>query len=253
MSAAVAVTRPNMSDAEWKARCDLAALYHICDYFGWTDTINTHLSVRIPGEKDQFLINRYGEMFDEVTASSLLKMDLDGNVLGEEGRFNNAGFIIHSGVYKARPDANCVLHTHSRAGAGISLLKDGIRPISQDALQIFDDVAYHKYGIPASAEECEELGRSCQHGSCVVLLNHGLLTHAPTTHGALHRLYMMERACELEIMARTMQGTIVEIDQYVIDKAAERYSKMRLTETYGLNEWTALVRTVERKGAKFRH
>ena len=125
-----------MTEAEWQARCDLAALYHICNYFGWTDTINTHMSVRIPGEPEHFLINRYGEMFDEVTASSLLKMDMDGNVLGEEGRFNNAGFIIHSGVYKARPDANCVLHTHTRAGAGISLLDHGIRPISQDALHV---------------------------------------------------------------------------------------------------------------------
>ena len=98
MSAAIQMPRRNMTDGEWQARCDLAALYHICDYFNWTDTINTHMSVRIPGEQDHFLINRYGEMFDEVTASSLLKMDLEGNVLGEDGRFNNAGFTIHSGV-----------------------------------------------------------------------------------------------------------------------------------------------------------
>jgi len=253
MSAAVQMpTRPNMTDAEWQARCDLASLYHICHHFDWTDTINTHLSARIPGEPDHFLINRYGEMFDEVTASSLLKMDMDGNVLGEEGRFNNAGFIIHSGVYKARPDANCVLHTHTRAGAGVSLLSDGLRPISQDVLQIYDDVAYHPYGVPATADECEALGRTCKNGSCVVLLNHGLLAFGPTMHGALHRLYMMERSCELEVMARTMTGQIAPIEQYVIDKAAERYKKIRVGEGYGLNEWTALVRTVERKGADFR-
>ena len=123
MSAALQLTRPQMTDAEWQARCDLAALYHIVNYFGWTDTINTHMSARIPGEPNHFLINRYGEMFDEVTASSLIKMDMDGNVLGVAGKFNNAGFTIHSGVYKARPDANCVLHTHTRAGAGISLLR----------------------------------------------------------------------------------------------------------------------------------
>ena len=145
------------------------------------------------------------------------------------------------------------MHTHTRAGAGVSLLRDGLRPISQDVLQIFDDVAYHPYGIPASAEECEELGKTCQNGSCVVLLNHGLLSHAPTIHGALIRLYMMERSCELEVMARTMTGQIASIPQYVIDKAAERYAKIRLTEQYGFNEWTALVRTVERGGANFRH
>ena len=242
-----------MTDAEWKTRCDLASLYHICNYFNWTDTINTHLSARIPGEPNHFLINRYGEMFDKVTASSLLKMDMDGNVIGEAGRFNNAGFTIHSGVYKARPDANCVLHTHTRAGAGVSLLSDGLRPISQDVLSIYDDVAYHPYGVPASVEECEALGRTCQNGSCVVLLNHGLLAFGPTIHGALMRLYTMERACELEVMARTMTGQIAPIEQFVIDKAAERYKKIRLTEAYGLNEWLGLVRTVERKGADFRH
>jgi ribulose-5-phosphate 4-epimerase/fuculose-1-phosphate aldolase len=253
MSAVVPMTKPGMSDAEWQTRCDLASLYHICQYFGWTDTINQHLSARVPGEPEHFLINNYGEMFDEVTASSLIKMDMDGNVLGSSGRFNNAGFIIHSGVYKARPDANCVLHTHTRASAGVSLLSNGLRPISQDVLQIYDDIAYHPYGVPATVEECEALGKTCGHGSCVVLLNHGLLTFGPTIHGALMRLYMMERSCELEVMARTMTGQIAPIDQYVIDKAAERYSRIRLTEEYGRNEWLGLTRTVERKGADFRH
>src|SRR3984957_13857456 len=226
----------DVSAAEWQARCELAALYHVCNHLGWTDLINTHMSARVPDEPDTFLINRYGEMFDEVTASSLIKMDMDGNVLGAEGKFNNAGFTIHSGVYKARPDANCVTHTHTRAGAGISMIAEGIRPISQDALQVYDDLAYHPYGVPATVEECEALGRTCAQGSCVVLLNHGLLTWGPTIHGALMRLYMMERSCELEVMARTMTGQIAPIDQYVIDKAAERYSRIRLTEEYGRNE-----------------
>ena len=160
------------------------------------------MSARIPDAPDTFLINRYGEMFDEITASSLVKMDMDGNVLGDPGKFNNAGFTIHSGVYKARPDAMCVMHTHTRAGAGVSLLEDGLRPISQDVLSVFDDVAYHPYGVPASAEECEALGRTCKHGGCVVLLNHGLLTLGPTIHGTLMRMYVLERACELELIAR---------------------------------------------------
>jgi ribulose-5-phosphate 4-epimerase/fuculose-1-phosphate aldolase len=253
MSVAVQMpTRRNIPETEWQARCDLAALYHICHYFGWTDTINTHLSVRIPGEPNHFLINRYGDMFDEITASSLLKMDMEGNVLDEEGPFNNAGFTIHSGVYKARPDANCVTHTHTRAGAGISLLEDGIRPISQDALHVYDDLAYHAYGVPATPEECEALGRTCQNGSCVVLLNHGLLTHAPTVHGAMMRLYMMERACELEILARTMNGPIAHIEEHVVARAADRMKRIRNNESYGRMDWDALVRTVERKGADFR-
>jgi ribulose-5-phosphate 4-epimerase/fuculose-1-phosphate aldolase len=252
MSAALQLPRTDMTDAEWQTRCDLAALYHIIDHIGWTDLINTHMSARIPGEPNHFLINRYGEMFDEVTASSLIKMDMDGNVLGAGGKFNNAGFTIHSGVYRARPDANCVMHTHTRAGAGVSLLHNGIRPISQDALHVLDDVAYHPYGVPATAEECEALGRTCAHGSCVVLLNHGLLTLGETIHGTLMRLYMMERACELELIARTMDAPPVQIDDHVVGKAAERMKKIRSTENYGLMEWLGLVRTVDRKGIDYR-
>ena len=243
----------DVSAAEWEARCELAALYHVCNYLGWTDLINTHMSVRVPGEPEHFLINRYGEMFDEITASSLVKMDFDGNVIGAEGKFNNAGFTIHSGVYKARPDANCVTHTHTRAGAGLSQLAPGsIRPISQDALQVYDDIAYHPYGVPATEEECEALGKTCADGSCVVLQNHGLLTLGPTVHGAFFRLYNMERACELEIMARQMDAPPVAVEPHVVQRAAERMQSLRDTETYGLMEWEGVVRTVARKGDDWR-
>nr|WP_294528659.1 class II aldolase/adducin family protein [uncultured Rhodopila sp.] len=251
MSAALQL-HPEMSDAEWQTRCDLAALYHVVHHLGWTDLINTHMTARIPGEPNHFLINNYGEMFDETTASSLVKMHLDGAVLSPGGAFNAAGFTIHSGVYKARPDANCVLHTHTRAGAGVSLLRRGLRPISQDSLHVIDDVVYHEYGVPASEEECEALGRSCAAGTCVVLLNHGLLTLGETIHGALMRLYMLERACELELLARQMDEPPVVIDLSVQRKAAERMRKLRPAPEYGLSEWKGLVRTVERKGADFR-
>jgi ribulose-5-phosphate 4-epimerase/fuculose-1-phosphate aldolase len=251
MSAALKVAS-GMSDAEWHTRCELAALYHICNDLGWTDLINTHMSARVPGEPDHFLINNYGETFDEITASSLCKVHLDGTVLTPNGKFNNAGYIIHSGVYKARPDANCVLHTHTRAGAGVSLIRNGIRPISQDAMHVIDDIVYHEYGVPATVEECEALGKSCATGSCVVLLNHGLLTLGETIHGAMMRLYMLERACELELIARQLGEPPIIIDEYVQKKAAERMKKRRPTHEYGLAEWEGMVRTVERKGADFR-
>jgi len=251
MSAALQL-KPEMTDAEWQTRCELAALYHVIHHLGWTDLINTHMSARIPGEPNHFLINNYGEMFDEITASSLVKMDMDGNVLSPGGKFNNAGLIIHSGVYKARPDANCVLHTHTRAGAGVSLLKNGLRPISQDHLHVLDDVVYHPYGVPASQEECDALGKSCATGSCVVLMNHGLLTLGETIHGAMMRLYMLERACELELIARTLDEPPVIVDDHVRQKAAERMKKMRPTHAYGLAEWKGLVRTAERKGFDWR-
>jgi ribulose-5-phosphate 4-epimerase/fuculose-1-phosphate aldolase len=241
-----------MAEAEWWTRCELAAVYHVMHHLGWTDLINTHMSARVPGEPNAFLINDYGEMFDEITASSLVKMDMEGNVLGEGGRYNAAGFTIHSGVYKARPDANCVLHTHTRAGAGLSLLRGGLRPISQDALHVLDDVAYHEYGVPASQEECEALGRSCAGGSCVVLLNHGLLTLGHTIHGAVMRLYMLERACEVELTARMLDEPPVRIADHVVERAAARMKRLRATDDYGLKEWQGLVRTVDRKGFDYR-
>jgi ribulose-5-phosphate 4-epimerase/fuculose-1-phosphate aldolase len=252
MAAPVRLTKPNMTDSEWNTRCELAALYRVVNHLGWTDLINTHMSARIPDEPDTFLINRYGEMFDEITASSLVKMDMDGNVLGAPGKFNVAGFTIHSGVYKAREDAMCVMHTHTRAGAGISVLANGLRPISQDALHVLDDLAYHPYGVPASKEECEELGKTCANGSCVVLLNHGLLTHGPTIHGTLMRCYMLERACEVELIARQLDAPAVEVDPYVVGKAAERMKALRNTEPYGRMEWEGLVRTVDRIDADYR-
>jgi ribulose-5-phosphate 4-epimerase/fuculose-1-phosphate aldolase len=253
MAAPVRLTKPGMSDIEWNTRCELAALYRVTHHLGWTDLINTHMSARIPDAPETFLINRYGEMFDEITASSLVKMDFEGNVLDTPGKYNEAGFTIHSGVYKARPDANCVMHTHTRAGAGISVLANGLRPISQDALQVLDDLVYHPYGVPATKEECDALGKTCATGSLVVLLNHGLLTLGPTIHGTLMRLYMLERACEVELIARQLGAPPVEIDAYVQRKAAERMKRIRNTEQYGLMEWQGLVRTVDRQDPNYRH
>ncbi|MBX9701767.1 MAG: class II aldolase/adducin family protein [Acetobacteraceae bacterium] len=253
MSAALKLAT-TMSDAEWQTRCELAAVYHVCHHLGWTDLINTHMSARVPGEPDHFLINNYGEMFDEITASSLVKMDMAGNVIGSDaGKFNAAGFTIHSGVYKARPDANCVLHTHTRAGAGVSLIRHGLRPISQDAMSVLDDVVYHEYGVPATEEECEALGRSLAGGGgCVVLLNHGLLTLGPTIAGAVMRLYMLERACELELIARQIDEPPVFIEEYIVRKAAERMQKRRAMPEYGVPEWLGMMRQAERKGFDWR-
>ena len=238
-----------MSEAEWKARCELAALYRVVDHLGWTDLLDTHMSVRVPGEPDRFLINHYEEMFDEITASSLIKMDLDGKIYGKEGRFNAAGFTIHSGVYKARPDVNCVMHTHTRAGGGVSLMKQGLRPISQDALHVYDDIVYHHYGVPATIEECGELGKSCQKGSHVILNNHGLLTAHVTLPGALRGMYMLERACELELISRQLGEEPVMIDDYIVQRAAQRMKQVRSAPDYGVGYFDALKRQLVKKGA----
>ncbi len=240
--------RVNMTEAEWQARCDLAALYRICDHLGWTDLLDTHMSVRVPGEPNCFLINHYEENFDEITASSLIKMDLDGKIYGKQGRFNAAGFTIHSGVYKARPDVNCVMHTHTRAGGGVSLIRNGIRPISQDALSVYDDLVYHEYGVPTTQEECDALGMSVQKGDHVVLLNHGLLSVSATIPGAFRKLYMMERACELELISRQLGEEPVMIEEYVVERAAQRMKKVRAEPTFGQYYFTALQRQLREEG-----
>ena len=252
MDSVVQQDRVNMSEAEWQVRCDLAALYRITDLYGWTDTINTHMSARIPGEPNAFLINNYGDLFHEITASSLVKLDLDGTVHSKDGSFNAAGFTIHSGVYKARPDANCVMHTHTRAGTGISVLKKGLRPISQDALAVLDEVVYHEYGMPTSQEECDALGVSCQHGSSVVLRNHGLLSVGATIPAALRRLYMLERACEVEIIARGLDEEPAPIEDDVVQSYAARAKAQRASPEFGMTDWKAAVRLIEGKGTDWR-
>ena len=247
MDVVVASDRVKTSEVEWQARCDLAALYRVCDHLGWTDLIDTHMSVRVPGEPTCFLINHYEETFDEITASRLIKMDLDGRIYGKEGRFNAAGFTIHSGVYKARPDANCVMHTHTRAGGGVSLLKKGLRPISQDVMHVYDDLVYHAYGTPATVDECEALGETCRKGSHVILRNHGLLTAAPTLPGALRGMYMLERACELELIARQLDEEPVMIDDYIVKRFAQRMKELRASPDYGVAYFEALKRQVERQ------
>jgi ribulose-5-phosphate 4-epimerase/fuculose-1-phosphate aldolase len=252
MDSVVQQDRVNMSEAEWQVRCDLAALYRITDLYGWTDTINTHMSARIPGEPNAFLINNYGDLFHEITASSLVKLDLDGTVHSKDGSFNAAGFTIHSGVYKARPDANCVMHTHTRAGTGISVLKKGLRPISQDALAVLDELVYHEYGMPTSQEECDALGVSCQEGSCVVLRNHGLLSVGATIPAALRRLYMMERACEVDIIARGLDEEPAPIEDDVVQSYAARAKAQRASPEFGMTDWKAAVRLIEGKGTDWR-
>jgi ribulose-5-phosphate 4-epimerase/fuculose-1-phosphate aldolase len=244
--------RVRMTGAEWQIRCDLAALYRICDLYGWTDTINTHLSVRIPGEPTCFLINNYGDLFGEVTASSLVKMDLEGNVHSKDRALNAAGFTIHSGVYKARPDVNCVMHTHTRAGTGISVLEKGIRPISQDALEVYDELVYHEYASLASHDESDALGACCQKGESVILRNHGLLTLGSNVQSALRRMYLLERACEIEIIARSLGEEPTPIEPEIVEDYAKRIKVKRASSEFGMADWRAALRQIEGRGMDWR-
>jgi ribulose-5-phosphate 4-epimerase/fuculose-1-phosphate aldolase len=243
---------PNMSDAEWDVRCDLAALYRILHHLRMTDLVYTHMSARVPGQENAFLINRYGDLFDEITASRLVKMDLDGNVVGDPARFNMAGFNIHSGVYMARPDVNCVMHSHTRAGIAVGASKCGLLPISQHSLVVLEDLAYHDYGGPGTLEPREVVGRSCAAANNIIMRNHGLLTLGRTIPSAFKRMYYLEQSCQIQTAATALNGPLVTIREDVQQATFELMRKSQSAADYGDFEWESLLRMLERQGVEYR-
>jgi ribulose-5-phosphate 4-epimerase/fuculose-1-phosphate aldolase len=241
----------DMSEAEWQVRCDLAALYRILHHLRMTDIIETHNSVRVPGEEGTFLINRYGDLFDEVTASSLVKLDLEGRVLRGDASFNNAGFQIHSGVYLARPDIHCVIHTHTRAGIAVSATERGLLPLSQHALTIYDEVVYHDYGGPGVLEAREAVGASCAKGNCVILRNHGLLTLGETIPMAFKRMYYLEAACQIQTSAQALNEPLRLIGEDLQASTARLHQERRASGRYGEVDFASLKRMLERRGEDY--
>jgi len=191
---------------EWQARCELAALYRLMAHFRMTDLIDTHISARVPGRPDQFLINRYGVLFHEVCASDLVRIDHAGKVL-ETGRtppprVNSAGFTIHSAVHMARHDLNFVIHTHTAAGIAVSAQEEGLLPISQHALKFYGKLAYHDYeGIALDLDERERLIAALGPHKAMILRNHGLLAAGGTAAEAFHEIYFLERSCQAQVQA----------------------------------------------------
>jgi len=192
-----------MLDDERRLRTELAAVYRLVAHFRMTDLIFTHISVRLPGPRHHFLINPYGLLFEEVTASSLVKIDLDGQLVGPSRyRVNPAGFVIHSAVHAARPDAQCVLHTHTRAGCAVAAQRDGLLPLNQIGLEFYDRVAYHDYeGIALNLDERKRLVADLGRHPVMILRNHGLLTVGRTPAEAFLRMYYLNRACEIQVDA----------------------------------------------------
>lgn len=252
MSVTSLASRASISEVEWEARCDLAALYRLIHHYRMTDMIYTHLSLRVPDEPGTFLINRYGEMFDEVTASSLVKMDMEGSVVGEPGTFNLAGFNIHSGVYGARPDINCVMHTHTRAGVAVSATRKGLLPISQHALIIMADVGYYEYGGPGSVETPEDIGGGCGQSNCVIMRNHGLMALGHSVQSAFFRIYYLELACQIQATAQAMEGGLNTMDEATERDSVAHYGKRLADPEIGQREWPSLLRLLDRQGAEYR-
>ena len=246
--------REQVSEEEWQVRTDLAAAYHLAVVYGWTDMILTHFSARIPGAEEHFLLNAYGLMFDEVTASNLVKVDRDGNILEDITGLgvNQAGFVIHGCVHAARPDARCVLHTHTRAGIAVAAMSEGVLPLSQHSMRIVADVTYHDYeGIALDMDERERLERDLGPTSrTMVLRNHGLLTLGRTVREAFNLMYNFEQTCRIQIDALAAgRDRITLIPEAVIERARKQVNRPR--DEY--RDWPALLRMLDRRGAPFRN
>jgi ribulose-5-phosphate 4-epimerase/fuculose-1-phosphate aldolase len=235
-----------VSPEEWQLRCDLAACYRLVAHYGWSDLVFTHISARIPGPEHHFLINPYGLMFDEITASSLVKVDQNCNkVIESPFPVNPAGFVIHSAVHEAREDVQCVLHTHTRAGVAVSAQKGGVLPISQQSTFVLAALGYHGYqGVAFRPEEKPSLQADLGANTFLMLRNHGLLTVGKTIADAFLSMYVFESACQIQLSAQA-GGELVQVDPRIVAGTAEA---MRV-QTGGLGGafvWPALLRKLER-------
>jgi ribulose-5-phosphate 4-epimerase/fuculose-1-phosphate aldolase len=246
--------RDRVSRDEWDVRVDLAAAYQIAAVFRWTDLIYTHFSARVPGT-DDILINPYGLMFDEITASNLVKIDMDGNVLDDPTGMgvNYAGFVIHGCVHLARPEVNCVIHTHTRAGVGVSAQKCGLLALSQHAMRVQATVTYHDYeGIALELDERERLAKNLGPTSkAMILRNHGLLTLGESVREAVELMYYLDCACQIQVdaLAGGVDNALV-MSAAAAEQAAAQFE--RPGRPSQLKDWPALLRMLDRKGIAYR-
>jgi len=241
-------TRPKdlMTDAEWRARIDLAACYRLIAHFGMDDLVYTHITARVPGSKDCFLINPFGTFFGEVTASTLVKIDVDGRVIAPaDAAINPAGFVVHSAIHMHRHDANCVIHTHTRAGMAVSALAEGLLPLNQKSLTFHERVGYHDYeGLAFNLEERDRLFRDLGPHKALILRNHGLLTVGEDCAEAFSLMYSLEIACRVQIDVLATGRPHILPTPELAERTARQF------ETYpdppSNREWPGLLRLLDR-------
>lgn len=245
--------RARVSSEEWDLRVALAAAYRLVARYGWDDLVFTHLSARVPGPDHHFLINPYGMMFDEVTASSLVKIDLEGKkVLESPYEVNPAGFTIHSAIHAAREDANCVFHVHSVNGVAVSVQQDGVLPISQQSIFVLSSIAYHDYeGVALRDEEKPRLVRDLGDKKFLMLRNHGLITVAATVPDAFVYLYLFEAACMIQIRAQAGGGKLTLINPQIIE-TAQAQAQAVTRGAGGAIAWPGLLRQLDRRDRSYR-
>jgi ribulose-5-phosphate 4-epimerase/fuculose-1-phosphate aldolase len=239
--------REQVSPEEWQARVDLAACYRLMHEHGMVEMIANHISARVPGSHGEFLINPYGMLYEEMTASSMIKIDLEGKLLfnATEYGVNQAGYVIHSAVHAARPDVECVIHTHTLAGMAVSAMKAGLLPIAQTAMR-FAELGYHDYeGVALDLEERERLAKNLGEHEAMILRNHGLLAVGPTIAECFNNMYRLERACQLQVMALSCGSELVLPVQAIVRKTQAMYHPSA-RRRWGLLEWPALLRKLDR-------
>ena len=239
------------SEGEWQLRVELAAAYRLVDYFGWTELIYGHLTAHIPGEEPHFLINPYGLNYDEVTASNLIKIDIDGNIVEDsEYNVNEAGFVIHSAIHMCSAEENrVVMHTHTRAGMAVAALQEGLLQVSMNATAFFDDIAYHDYEGPSLyLDERERLVESLDGKHAMILRNHGLMTVGRTVAAAFQRLYRLERACQVQIDAGAAGKLNIMSDNLAAKSGVDTNAFAESEDGFGFGEleYAALLRKIDR-------
>jgi ribulose-5-phosphate 4-epimerase/fuculose-1-phosphate aldolase len=241
-----------VSPEEWSIRCDLAACYRLVAMYGWSDLVFTHISAKLPGPDHHFLINPYGLMFDEITASSLVKVDKDCNkVIDSPYPVNPAGFVIHSAVHEAREDAGCVLHTHTRAGVAVSAQAAGVLPISQQSTFVLGSLAYHGYqGVAFRPEEKPSLQADLGHANYLMLRNHGLLTVGKTIADAFLHMYVFESTCQIQISAQA-GGPLTQVEPSIVQGVAQAM-KVQTGGIGGAFVWPSLLRKLERSDQSYK-
>ena len=248
--------RDRVSKEEWDVRVNLAAAYQVAAHYKWTDLIFTHFSARVPGPEHHFLINPFGLMFDEITASTLVRVDQQGTILEDPTGMgvNQAGFVIHGCIHAARPEAQAVLHTHTRAGVAVSTMKEGLLPLSQHSLRFFAELSYHDYeGVALDMDERTRLAADLGPESrAMILRNHGLLTLGASVSEAVEIMYYLECACQIQVDALSGgQDTVTLISKETIEKGRRQFN--RPNRESANKHWPALLRMLERKGSDYRN
>ena len=243
-----------VSDTEWQTRVDLAAAYRLVALYGWDDIVFTHISARVPGPEHHFLINPYGMMFEEITASSLVKVDIHGNIVMDTPYpINPAGFTIHSAIHAAREDAKCVLHVHSINGVAVSAQKNGLLPLSQHSIFVLASLAYHDYeGVALNEDEKPRLVADMGDKTYLMLRNHGLLTVGESISDAFLAMYFFEASCMIQLRAQAGGGELIPIDPRIIGGAKAAAKQVTQGKGAGALAWPGLLRKLDRIDPSYR-